>query len=141
MGLKLNKLNYEDIRVGDIFSFEKLVDSGLVNAFADLSEDKNPLHVDESYAKRTEFGGRIVHGMLLGSFFSALVGMLCPGEKSLYLSQTLSFRKPIKLNTKVTVEGRVTAKSDATKIIELETSIKDEKGSVAVSGIANIKVR
>lgn len=139
MGLKLNKLNYEDIRVGDIFSFEKLIDSELVNKFADLSEDKNPLHIDESYAKKTKFGGRIAHGMLLSSFFSALVGMLCPGEKSLYLSQTLNFRKPVALNTKVIVEGRVTAKSDAARLIELETKIKNLVGEVMVDGLARVR--
>lgn len=141
MGLKLNKLKYEDIKLGDVFSFEKLVDSELVNEFADLSEDKNPLHVDESYAQRTEFGGRIAHGMLLGSFFSALVGMLCPGEKSLYLSQSLNFRKPVALGTKVVVEGKITAKSDAARIVELETNIKDEKGAIVVSGVARVKAR
>ncbi len=141
MELKLNKLFYDDIRVGDTFFFEKMVDRELVDKFADLSGDKNPLHVDESYAEKTEFGGRIAHGMLLGSFFSALIGMLCPGERSLYLSQTLNFRKPIKPNSRITIEGKVTAKSDAAKIIEIETVVKDDKGAVAVSGIAKVKIR
>src|SRR3989344_437318 len=132
--MKLNKLNYEDIKIGDVFSFEKTVDAELVKKFAEVSEDFSPLHADADYGKSSEFGGNIAHGALLGSFFSALVGMLCPGEKALYLSQTLNFKKALPVGSEIVVEGRVANKSDAVRLIELETVIKNSSGETVVSG-------
>lgn len=140
MELKLSKLEYADIKIGDEFFFKKIIDEKLVRQFAELSGDQNPLHLDENYAKSTKFGGRIVHGMLLGSLFSALVGMLCPGFHCLYLSQNLRFRNPLKYNELIRVSGRVTDKSDATGIITLETIIKNNSGKVIVDGNAQVKV-
>ena len=139
--LKLNKLSYEEIKIGDVFSFEKTVDADLVKKFAEVSEDFSSLHVDESYGKQSQFAGNIAHGALLGSFFSALVGMLCPGEKALYLSQTLNFKKPLVVGGGVKVLGTVVSKSDAAKIIELETLVKNKSGEVLVDGIARVLVR
>ena len=140
MALNLRKLSFEEIKVGDTAFFEKEVDDSLVRQFADLSGDYNPLHMDESYAANTPFGGRMAHGMLLGSFFSALVGMLCPGERSLYLSQTLNFKQPAKIGAKVRVEGKVSAKSDALKVITMATIIQDASGTVLIEGEARVKV-
>ena len=140
MGLKLNKFSYDEIMVGSVFSFEKLIDEDLIKQFADFSGDRNPLHMDADYASQTEFGGRIVHGALLGSLFSALVGMLCPGEKSLYLSQSLNFKSPLKAGGTVIVEGEVISKSDVTKIVTLTTRIKDDAGKILVDGEAKAKV-
>lgn len=141
MALKLNNLSYDEIKVGDVFSFEKIVDVELVKKFAEISEDFSPLHVDAGYGKSSEFGGNIAHGALLGSLFSALVGMLCPGEKALYLSQTLNFKKALPVGSRVVVEGRVVNKSDAARLIELETLIKNSSGETVVSGTAMVKVR
>lgn len=139
--LKLNKFSYDDVKIGDVFSFEKTVDAELVNKFAEVSGDFSPLHVDADYGKATEFGGNIAHGALLGSFFSALVGMLCPGEKALYLSQTLNFKKVLPVGSQVLVGGRVVNKSDAAQLIEIETNIKNSAGEVVVDGAALVKVR
>ncbi len=131
MELKLNKLNYEDIKIGDVHSFERTIEADDVKRFAELSGDQNPLHAE----------GGVVHGMLLGGLFSALIGMLCPGEKSLYLSQNLNFRRLLKIGSPVKVEGRVVNKSDAAKIIELAMAIKDSNGAVLVDGAAQVKFR
>ena len=141
MELKLNKLSYADIKIGDVYSFDKTVDAELVNKFAEISGDFSPLHVDTNNGKQTQFGGNVAHGSLLGSFFSALVGMLCPGEKALYLSQTLNFKKPLPVGGAVKVSGTVVSKSDAAKIIELETLVKNQSGEVLVDGIARVLVR
>lgn len=117
------------------------MDKALARSFVKLTGDKNPLHLDEAYARKTEFGQTIVHGMLLGSFFSTLVGMLCPGKNVLYLSQDLRFRNPLKFGHMVTVAGVVTAKYDASKIMDIKTTIKDKQGTVIVDGLAKVKVR
>lgn len=141
MKLKLNKLSYGDIKIGDVFSFDRLVDAGLVNKFAEASGDFSPLHVDAEYGKATQFGGNIAHGMLLGSFFSAIVGMLCPGEKALYLSQSLNFKKPLPVGGDVKISGKVSAKSDAGKVIEIEMTVCGSAGEVLVDGLAKVLVR
>lgn len=132
---------YDDIRLGDSFSFTERVDDDKMRAFAILTGDHSPLHTDEIYARKSELGGRVAHGMLLGSFFSTLVGMFCPGRRALYLSQDIRFRKPLKPGTRVFVSGTVTHKSDATHIIELKTSVRDKKNVVYIDGIARVKVR
>src|SRR3989344_447305 len=134
-------LNYEDIKIGDQFSFEHFIDEDSVNKFASLTGDFNPLHINQKYAEKTEFGGRISHGMLLASLFSTLVGMHLPGARALYVSQDSRFCSPLPLNTKVKVEGKVIAKFDALNMIELQTFIKDEKEKIIVDGVARVKVR
>ncbi len=139
--LKLNRFSYEEIKIGDTVSFKKTVDADLVKKFAEVSEDFSPLHVDSSYGKTSQFGGNIAHGALLGSFFSALVGMLCPGEKALYLSQNLNFKRPLLVGSEVLVEGVVVSKSDVTKTIVLTTRVRNKVGGVIVDGTALVKVR
>ena len=76
-----------------------------VIAFADLTGDHNPLHLDEAFARTTRFKGRVVHGMLTASFFSTAIAIL-PGPGTVYLSQSISFRAPVRIGD--TVEARVT---------------------------------
>jgi acyl dehydratase len=76
--------NFEDLFVGQKANFLKKIDETLVNDFAKISGDFNPLHMNEEYASTTNFGKRVCHGMLLTSFFSQLVGMYLPGRNSLY---------------------------------------------------------
>src|SRR3989344_6045882 len=140
MELKLNNFSYDEIKVGQEFSFERLLDKKAVAAFADLTGDQNPLHVDEAYAIKTKFGGPIAHGMLMGSLFSALVGMLCPGKRCLYLSQTLKFKNPLKVGDVAVVSGRVTDKSEAGRIITIETLVKDKNDKVLVEGEAKVQI-
>ena len=137
--MKLNDYSYDEIREGSVFHFEKTITAEDVDNFAKLTGDINPLHMDESYAKSMKFKGRIAHGMLAGSLFSALVGMLCPGKKSLYLSQSLNFRKPIPVNSEVTVRGIVKEKTGSVRMIVISTEIVIGN-EVAISGEAKVKV-
>jgi 3-hydroxybutyryl-CoA dehydratase len=77
--------------------------------FAQLSGDDNPVHLDEAFASTTQFGTRIAHGMLSGGFISAMVGTRLPGYGSIYLSQTMRFRRPVKIGDEVVVTATVTA--------------------------------
>jgi acyl dehydratase len=76
------KINYDDIKIGKRFGFERLISREDVAEFAKLTGDYSPLHTQEKYAGKTEFGGIIVHGLHLCALFSALLGMYCPGEKT-----------------------------------------------------------
>jgi 3-hydroxybutyryl-CoA dehydratase len=83
---------FEDLVVGMRESFVKTVNNEDVIGFAELSGDRNPIHLSEHFARKTRFGGRIVHGLYTASLISAVIGMRLPGPGSIYMSQSLNFR-------------------------------------------------
>ncbi len=89
-----------------------------VRAFAEVSEDRNPVHLDEAYAARTMFRGRVAHGMLLGGFISAVLGDDLPGPGSIYLGQTLEFLQPVRIGDQVKVKVTVTSAERARATLE-----------------------
>lgn len=133
--------SFNEIEIGLEHHFEIFINEKLEEDFAKISGDFNPLHMNEEYAKKTKFKKRVCHGMLLGSFFSRLIGMYLPGEKALYFSQNLNFIEPCFINDLVIVRGKIIDKSEATKIIKIETTIKNTTGKVLVEGIAQVLVR
>lgn len=126
--------------VGDTASLERTIVEEDVRAFADLSGDYSPIHVDEEYASTTPLGGRVVHGMFLGALLSRLVGMQLPGKRALLVSESLEFKKPVHIGDTVTVVGTVIAASAATHIVELDIEIKVGQTRVA-AGTAHVLVR
>lgn len=137
---KAENLNLDDIRVGMAREFSVSIDEEMVDQFANLSGDFNPLHMDEDYAQNTRFGKRVVHGMLLASFFSRLVGMHLPGKKALYLLQNLKFKNPAFIGDQLRVVGKVTSVSEQLKIITLETIILNSGGQILVEGEAKVSI-
>ena len=133
-------LKLKDIKIGQKKSFEVVVTESMVDDFAKLSGDNNPLHMDENYAKSNNFKKRVCHGMLLASFFSRLVGMYIPGKNALYFSQSLKFQHPCFVNDRIEIHGEVIDKSLATKIITLKTTIIKDKRQI-VDGIGKVMVR
>jgi len=133
--------SFGEIKVGLTHNFEVSIDEELMEKFANISGDFNPLHMDEQYAKETKFGKRVVHGMLLASFFSRLIGMYLPGKNALYFSQNLNFVRPCFVGDKITVQGEIIDKSEATKIIKLKTSIKNQEGKSLVDGTSQVMIR
>src|SRR5690348_4540164 len=103
----------EDLTVGMTASYFHTVTDADVRTFADLTGDHNPLHLDDEFAKTTRFKGRIVHGMLSASFLSTVIAIL-PGPGTIYLSQSLASRAPVRIDD--TIEAHVTvADIDAAK--------------------------
>ncbi|HUJ99741.1 MAG TPA: MaoC family dehydratase [Stellaceae bacterium] len=96
----------EDLVVGMTAAYEHVVTEQDVVHFADISGDYNPVHLDEDYARTTRFKGRIVHGMLSASFLSTTIASRLPGPGTIYLTQNLSFRAPVRIGDRV--EARVT---------------------------------
>jgi acyl dehydratase len=136
-----NELSYDDISIGQQESFIIKITESMVEKFSNLSGDLNPLHMDNEFAESSSFNKRIVHGMLLASFFSQLIGMKLPGKNALYFSQTLNFRSPCYIDDEIEVIGKVTAKSDSTQIIIVSTSIFNKSKTCLIDGIAKIIVR
>ena len=137
----LNELSYNDISIGRQESFIIKITESMVEKFSNLSGDLNPLHMDNEFAESSLFKKRIVHGMLLSSFFSRLIGMKLPGKNALYFSQTLNFRSPCYIDDEIEVVGEVTEKSDSTKMITVTTSIFNKSKICLIDGVAKIIVR
>jgi len=137
----LNELSYNDISIGQQESFIIKITESMVEQFSNLSGDLNPLHMDNEFAESSSFNKRIVHGMLLASFFSQLIGMKLPGKNALYFSQTLNFRSPCYIDDEIEVIGEVTEKSDSTQIITVSTTIFNKSKTCLIDGIAKIIIR
>ena len=141
MDEKLPEYSLNEIEIGLKKNFEITITESMLNDFAKLSGDYNPLHMNEEYASSTSFKKRVCSGMFLATFFSRLVGMYLPGKHALYFSQSLNFVNPCFIGEKITVEGEVTGKSTASKIIKLKTRITNEQGKILVDGEARIIIR
>lgn len=133
-------LTFDDIREGHEVSFGRTIGASDVSAFAALSGDRNPLHVDAEYASATRFGERVVHGMLVASFFSTLVGMCLPGRRALFLSQQLRFTKPVLIGEHLTFHGRVRRKTESVCMLDIDVRAVADAGDVKVQGTLQVMV-
>ncbi|MDR1242002.1 MAG: MaoC family dehydratase [Deltaproteobacteria bacterium] len=127
---------YDKLKVGDKDSVSKLITDEVVRLFAQVSEDFNPLHLDEEFAKTTPFGRRIAHGMISAGLISAVLGAHLPGMGTVYMTQSLKFRRPVFLGDTLTAWAEVQEKIDAKKRIVLKTWVENQKGEAVVEGEA-----
>ncbi|MFQ2737322.1 MaoC family dehydratase [Aeromonas caviae] len=133
-------MSTQPLTVGMKASLTKRFGPAEVAAFAGLSEDFNPLHLDPDFAARTVFERPIVHGMLLASLFSGLLGQQLPGKGSIYLGQSLGFKLPVFVGDEVTAEVEVIALRSDKPIATLATRIFTQGGALAVTGEAVVKL-
>lgn len=99
----------EDLSVGQTAERRHVVTEAVIEAFAALSGDTNPIHLDEAYAATTAFKGRVAHGLLCGAYISGVLGAALPGPGAFYVSQSLSFRRPVRIGDEVTAQVTVAA--------------------------------
>ena len=99
----------EELSVGMTAEKQVVVTEARIALFAEASDDFNPVHMDEAYAAKTTYRGRIAHGLLSASFGSAVVGTILPGAGAIYLSQTLAFHRPVRIDDVVTARVTVAA--------------------------------
>lgn len=111
----------EDLAVGMMRSLRKVVTDADIEMFAEVSTDRNPVHLDDDYARDTIFEGRIAHGMLTAGLISAVIGEQLPGHGTVYLGQTLRFLAPVRPGDMVTAEVEVTAIDYAKRKVTMET--------------------
>jgi 3-hydroxybutyryl-CoA dehydratase len=111
----------EDIEIGMTRHLRKQVTDHDIALFAEVSTDRNPVHLDEAYAQDTFFQGRIAHGMLTASLISAVIGEQLPGHGTVYLAQSLKFMAPVRPGDIVHAEVKVTAIDHARRRVTLET--------------------
>lgn len=133
-------MRIEDFYIGQSASLKKIFCSDDVLAFANLSLDKNPIHIDENYAEHGLFGKRIVHGFLVGSLISAVFGTKLPGEGAVYLHQEMNFRKPVFHGDEITATVTVSNVRKDKSILYFDTKCENDKGEVVIDGKAILKV-
>ncbi len=137
--LTLRTLTFEDLSIGMTEKLAKTVSSSDVVGFAEISGDRNPIHLSEHFAAKTPFGTRIAHGLYTASLISAVLGTRLPGPGAIYISQSLNFRAPVKIGDTVDVYVTV-AELIPEKFRARLTCICSVGGEVVLDGIAWVKV-
>jgi 3-hydroxybutyryl-CoA dehydratase len=130
-----NDFSYQ---VGDGFRFERFISSADVQKFAETVGDLNPVHLDEEFAEKSFFKKRIVHGAFLGGLISKVLGMDFPGQGTIYISQTSVFKRPVYVDTSVSVEVKVTDVLPEERRLVLDTTILNAEGKVCMTGSATV---
>lgn len=135
----MSTLYLEDLEIGRMAERKNVVTDADIRAFADVSGDRNPLHLDEEFAATTAFKGRIAHGMLSGAYISAALAGELPGAGSVYLSQSLNFKRPVRIGDEVTTRIVISGIDIAKAKVTIATACY-VRGKVATEGEAVVMV-
>ena len=131
---------YNDIRVGDRSSQTKIVTRADIAAFAAVSGDHNPVHLSEEFAKTTQFGGVIAHGMLAVSYISTVLGTQYPGPGSIFMGlNNVQFTAPVRPGDEITTTVTVTEKHATKPIIKFVCECVNQNGQVVVKAEAVVR--
>jgi 3-hydroxybutyryl-CoA dehydratase len=131
---------YEDIKMGQYAEIVHTVTVEDIEMFGKMSGDYNPLHFNEVWAKTTMFKGRIAHGLLTAAFVSTAIGMKLPGPGTIYLGQSMKFRKPVRIGDTITARVEVASKNDEKERITLKTTCVNQDNEVVLDGEAIVTV-
>ena len=137
--LVFNKIPLEEIEIGMNVSYSQTITDADTKAFAGISGDRNPVHLNEEYAENSRYKKRIAHGLMTASYFSALFGTKIPGEGCVYVSQSLQFKRPVYIGDTVTAIVEVTSIDLEKKRVFFKTICK-VKNKVVTDGEAELFV-
>lgn len=141
MGQEQSKSYYfEDLSVGMEGSLSKTVSEADIMTFAEVSGDANPVHVDADYAAGTMFKERISHGMLTASYVSAVFGMQLPGPGAIYISQSLNFKRPVKIGDSITARVTIKELSPEKHRARFSCVCENQDGKAVLDGEAELMV-
>ena len=132
-------MTFSGLTIGQTASLQKTFTEADVAAFAEISLDTNPVHLDDSYAKETIFGKRIVHGILTAGLISAAIANRLPGPGTIYLSQDLRFTAPVFLGDTITAQVEILELREDKKIVKLKTTCVNQHGNPVITGEAVVK--
>ncbi len=125
---------------GQSATFTKTISEADIYAFAGISGDFNPLHVNAEFSKGSRFGERIAHGMITAGLISAVLGMRLPGPGAIYLSQTLNFVNPVRIGDTITAKAEVTTYREDKRVLTLRTTCTNQRGQTVLEGQAVLLV-
>lgn len=132
--------SFAQLEPGESVRWRHEVTAEEVDAFARLSGDSNPLHLDDAFGRQRGFQGRVVHGALLSAFISRILGTELPGPGCLWLSQSMRFTKPIYVADPIEVIVRVVHKSESLRTLVLAITVQNLRGETALVGEAKVSV-
>lgn len=126
----------EELQVGMVASLTKPYDEWDILAFAAITGDINPAHVDEAFAQESIFRGKVAHGLLTASLISAVLGTELPGPGTIYLSQELRFLKPVRIGDTVTARVEVIGVVREKNLAKLRTTCTNQREEIVLEGTA-----
>ncbi len=132
-------MTFNELTLGQAASVQKTFTAEDVAAFAAISLDTNPIHLDAEYAKNSIFGQRIVHGILTSGLISAVLANKLPGPGTIYLGQELKFAAPVYLGDTITAVVTITSLKPEKKIVTLDTTCTNQDGKAVITGTAVVK--
>ena len=128
---------YEELEIGMSHETLHTITEADIDAFANVSGDRNPLHMDEDYAKTTIFKGRIAHGALTASYISGILGNDLPGPGAIFTDLALQFKRPVRIGDEVTARAEISEKIDKGSRVTLKVACY-VKGKAVVEGEAKV---
>jgi phosphate acetyltransferase len=134
----LENFTYEEVQVGQSARMVRTLTLEDIQAFAAVSGDTNPAHLDPAYANATLFHGVIGHGMWGGALISSVLGTVFPGPGTIYLEQNLRFSRPVRIGDTLAVTVTCTAKHPEKKTLDLDCVLTNQKGEQVLSGVARV---
>jgi len=133
----LENITYDELNIGDSASYTRTLTEEELILFAAVSGDVNPVHLDKEYASKTLFKERIAHGMWSGALISAALATVIPGPGTIYLEQSLNFKRPVKLEDTLTIKLTVLRKEEGNRVA-FECEVINQEDKVVVTGEATV---
>jgi len=133
----LENITYDELNIGDSASYTRTLTEEELILFAAVSGDVNPVHLDKEYASKTLFKERIAHGMWSGALISAALATVIPGPGTIYLEQSLNFKRPVKLEDTLTIQLTVLRKEEGNRVA-FECEVINQEDKVVVTGEATV---
>ena len=126
----------DELKIGDSAQISKTITEGDIELFAKATGDFNPIHLDQVYAEKTFFKGRIAHGLLSVGLFSSILGNILPGNGTIYLSQEIRFLAPVRIGDTVTARVEVIELIPEKNRAKFKTTCINQEGKEVADGIA-----
>jgi 3-hydroxybutyryl-CoA dehydratase len=132
---------FEDISIGDSTTHSRTITAQDIDRYAEMTDDYNPMHMDDEYAKKTAFGGRIAHGPITLGLAAPVIGMKLPGEGCFLMTLNSEFVRPVRPGDTITLVGEVTAKNPEKRTIDMSLRFTNQHGEDVIIGSARVKPR
>ena len=136
----MKAVKFSELKVGMKGSYTKQITQEDVDKFISICNDVNPIHVDEEFAKNAKLPGKIVHGILVSSLISTVVGTKCPGHGSVWLDQSLKFLLPVRINDTITAISEILVKINERQQIIVRTTCVNQNNEVVIEGVGLHKI-
>jgi len=134
--MKVEGKSIDELKVGDSAEWSRTVAEDDIKLFAQATGDFNPVHLDQSYAEKTFFKGRIAHGLLSLGYISTILGNILPGHGTIYLSQEVKFLAPVRIGDTITARVEVMELTPEKNRVKFKTTCFNQEGKIVVDGAA-----